>query len=127
MLALRRRLLWRVASAALVLLVIWGSLQTQVDIPAPEGVDKFEHFGCYAFLTVWFTGLYARSRYWVVAVALLALGLSMEIGQYLMGAGRDADPYDMAANTVGVALGLASALTFTGGWAPKVETWLGRS
>ncbi len=41
----------------------------------------------------------------------------MEVGQYVMQAGRMADAYDMAANTAGVAAGLLLAALLTGGWA----------
>jgi VanZ family protein len=124
MLALRHRLAWIVASVALVAIVVWGSLQTAVHVDAPHGFDKVEHFSTYMVLALWFTGLYARPRWWAVVLVLLALGLSMEISQYLMHAGRDADPYDMAANTAGVAVGLLLAWLATGGWAQKVEGWL---
>jgi VanZ family protein len=127
MLPLRHRGLWLAASAVLILTVIWGSLETGVDLPVPDGFDKVEHLGTYLVLALWFTGLYPRNRYGAVAAALLALGLAMEIGQYVMAAGRMADPYDMAANTLGVGLGLAVALRASGGWTPKVEAWLSRN
>jgi VanZ family protein len=127
MLSLRHRGLWLAASAALILIVIWGSLQTSVDLPGPAGFDKVEHVGTYLVLALWFTGLYPSNRYGVIAAVLLGLGLAMEIGQYLMAAGRIADPYDMAANTLGVGLGLVVALRATGGWTPKVEAWLSRN
>jgi hypothetical protein len=72
--------------------VIWGSLQTVV--PTRHGLDKVEHFGTYLFLAVWFTGL-CTARYWM-RVGLLALGLQLEVCQWLMHAGRTADPNDMA-------------------------------
>jgi glycopeptide antibiotics resistance protein len=75
-------------------------------------------------LALWFTGMVRSDRYWVVVGALLLLGLSMEIGQYLMHVGRTADPYDMAANTAGVALGIVAALRISGGWIGKVDAWL---
>jgi VanZ family protein len=127
MLPLRHRGLWLAASAVLILTVIWGSLETGVDLPVPDGFDKVEHLGTYLVLALWFTGLYPRNRYGAVAAALLAMGLAMEIGQYVMAAGRIADPYDMAANTLGVGLGLAVALAASGGWTPKVEAWLSRN
>jgi VanZ family protein len=123
-LALRYRPLWIVMSLALISIVIWGSLETGVPIAA--GSDKFEHFGTYLFLAVWFTGLVHRMRYaWVVG-GLIALGASMEVLQYLMHAGRTADINDMAANTAGVALGLLLGLLLTGGWAQRIEAWLRR-
>jgi VanZ family protein len=124
MIALRYRTAWIVASVLLVVLVIWGSLQTSVQSPALAGFDKVEHFGTYTLLAVWFTGFSRRSRYWIVALALVGLGLAMEIAQFTMQAGRVAEPLDMAANTAGVALGVLVATFGAGGWVQKVEAWL---
>lgn len=124
MLNLRHRVFWLAASVLLVAIVVWGSLETGMELPIPGSYDKAEHFGTYAFLALWFTGMARRGRYWLVVFCLLALGLSMEIGQYLMDAGRIADPLDMAANAAGVGLGIALALAGIGGWIPKVESWL---
>ena len=124
MLALRYRSFWVGASVALVAIVVWGSLQSAFSGPSIQGFDKIEHFGTYAFLALWFTGLLERPRYWVAVLGLLVLGLLMEIGQYVMQAGRLGDPYDMAANTAGVLVGLAVAVIATGGWAQRVEGWV---
>jgi VanZ family protein len=124
MLNLRYRPFWIAASAVLVLVVVWGSLQTALGGEVPEGFDKVEHFGTYLFLAVWFTGLIARKRWWMVAATLLILGAAMEAGQYFMQAGRTADVYDMAANTAGIATGLLLAALLTGGWAQRIESWL---
>ena len=126
MLALRHRWFWIVASTLLVATVVVGSLQSAFATGVMHGFDKVEHFGTYMFLAVWFTGLYRRPRYWAIAGGLLLLGLSMEFAQFLMHAGRTGDPYDMAANTGGVAAGLTLAWFATGGWAEKLETWLAR-
>ncbi len=104
--------------------VVWGSLQTAFGGPVSRGFDKVEHFSTYMFLAVWFTGLFARPRWWMVVVALLLLGASMEAGQLIMHAGRTADVRDMAANTAGIAAGLLLAMLLTGGWAQRVESWL---
>jgi VanZ family protein len=124
MYALRHRRLWVTASVVLVLGVIWGSLETSLVVPVPAGFDKVEHFCTYLVLALWFTGLVPRGRYWAVVSVLLLLGSAVEICQYLMHAGRVADPLDMAANTAGVALGIAVALIATGGWSLKVDAWL---
>jgi VanZ family protein len=126
MLTLRHRRFWIAASVLLVAVVVLGSLQTAFATGKLQGFDKVEHFCTYMFLAVWFTGLYRRPRYWLVAAGLLALGLSMEIAQFVMQAGRMGDPYDMAANTGGVAAGLVLALVATGGWAQRLEAWLAR-
>ncbi|MDH4105648.1 MAG: VanZ family protein [Gammaproteobacteria bacterium] len=124
MLPLRYRAFWIAASLAMVVIVIWGSLQTAFATPPVQGFDKVEHFLTYMFLAVWFTGLFVRPHWWRIVAGLLALGLAMEIGQYLMHAGRMADPLDMAANTAGVAAGVGLALLLTGAWAQKIESWL---
>ena len=124
MLSLRHRWFWLAASAVLVTTVVIGSLQTIFATGGSQGFDKVEHFGTYMFLAVWFTGLYRRPRYWMIAAALLALGLSMEIAQFVMHAGRMGDPYDMAANSGGVVAGLVLACLATGGWAERLEAWL---
>jgi VanZ family protein len=124
MLPLRYRAFWIAASLALVVIVIWGSLQTAFATASVQGFDKVEHFSTYMFLAVWFTGLFVRPHWWRIVAGLLGLGLAMEIGQYLMQAGRMGDPLDMAANTAGVAAGVSLALLLTGGWAQKVESWL---
>jgi VanZ family protein len=124
MLPLRYRAFWIAASLAMVVIVIWGSLQTEFATAPVHGFDKVEHFSTYMFLAVWFTGLFVRPHWWRIVAGLLGLGLAMEIGQYLMQAGRMGDPLDMAANTAGVAAGVSLALLLTGGWAQKIESWL---
>jgi len=124
MIALRYRTAWLVASALLVLLVIWGSLQTSVRSPVLGGFDKVQHFGTYVVLALWFTGFSRRSHYWSVALALLGLGFAMEIAQFTMQAGRVAEPLDMAANAAGVALGVLAATYGTGGWIQKADARL---
>ena len=126
MLALRYRRFWIAASGLLLATVVWGSLQTVIRHDTVQGFDKFEHFGTYLFLAVWFTGLCRRVRYGAIAAALLGLGLLMELGQFVMQAGRLGDPYDMAANGAGVGAGLVLAWLLTGGWAARVEAWLAR-
>jgi len=124
MLTLRYRPLWLLASIVLVLVVIWGSLQTRYGLNVPHGFDKVEHVSTYMFLAVWFTGLIQRPRYWIAMLCLLGLGATMEFAQWAMHAGRTADPYDMAANCCGVLAGLTLARLGTGGWAQRVEAWM---
>jgi VanZ family protein len=124
MLELRHRRLWIAASLGLMGLVVWGSLQTTIGGPTLQGFDKVEHFATYLFLAAWFTGLVPRARWGRVMAGLLGLGLAMELIQYLMQAGRLADPADMLANTAGIAAGMLLASLGTGGWALRVESWL---
>ena len=117
---------WRAASLALVLTVIYGSLGVGAHVPGFGGHDKLQHFAVYCFLTVWFTGLIARRRYWLVALALVALGLGMEYLQSRLRLGRQGDPYDMLANALGIATGIARGWWKTGTWALRIEAWLAR-
>jgi VanZ family protein len=125
MLPLRRRRLWIALSTILLAAVFFVCLQPDVGPPAPSGFDKVEHLAAYVLLALWFTGLVARRRYWVVAAGLLALGLLIEVLQWVMNLGRSAEALDMLANTFGVGVGITIALLATGGWAPRLESWLG--
>lgn len=118
---------WIAASLLLMALVVWGSLMPAGDTPPVDHLDKVEHAAVYALLAVWFTGLVARQRYLAVAAALAAFGVLMEALQHAMQLGRRADVLDVAANVSGAAAGLAIAAWRTGGWAQRVESWLGRN
>jgi len=118
---------WITASVLLVVAVLYASLAPLELPPAPSNFDKVEHAFAYMCLTVWFTGLVARSRYGRVALALAALGLVIELLQESMPFGRQGDPLDMAANLVGIGAGLAVAGWKTRDWAIRIEAWLNRS
>lgn len=118
---------WWVASALLiggVLLVSLAPLGEALEVP--RHVDKLEHLLAYAVLTVWFAGLLERAHYGWIALALGVLGLLIEVLQGLMDVGRHADTWDLAANLLGIGLGLVLAVRWTAGWAPRVEAWLAR-
>ena len=119
---------WIAASVLLLAAVVYFSLAPLgPKVPMPENFDKLEHALAYTCLAVWFTGLLARGHYWKIVVALAALGLLIEILQHVMAMGRVADPWDMAANGVGIVVGVALAALSTGGWALRVEAWLNRN
>jgi len=125
MLQLRRRRLWIALSTILLAAVLFVSLQPSFDPATPASFDKVEHLSAYVLLALWFTGLVTRTRYWVVASGLLALGFVIEVLQWLMNVGRTAEALDMLANTLGVGVGIAIARLSTGRWAPRLESWLG--
>ena len=125
MLQLRRRRLWIALSLVLLAAVLVASLQPNLGLPVPSGFDKVEHLAAYILLSLWFTGLVARGRYWAVAAGLLSLGFLIEVLQWRMNLGRSAETLDMLANMVGVGVGITIALQATGGWAPRLESWLG--
>jgi len=73
---------------------------------------------------LWFTGIYPRSRYLLIALLLFAMGVTVEFAQGWMHAGRQRDFSDVVANTLGIAAGIGLSLLCMGGWMQKVEGWL---
>jgi VanZ family protein len=120
---------WIAASVLLLAVIVYLSLAPSVglDLPLPRNADKLEHALAYVGLAMWFTGIVARQQFWKVALGLFALGLSIEFLQAAMHYGRQGDPWDLLANVVGIATGMAIGARRTGGWALGVEAWLGRS
>lgn len=118
---------WITASVLLIVAVLYLSLAPIAQPPLPTNFDKVEHAFAYAGLAVWFTGLAAPRRYGLVALALAALGLTIEVLQAAMPFGRQGDPWDMVANVTGIVVGIVLAARVTGGWALTVEAWLSRN
>ncbi len=87
-----------------------------------QNSDKLLHMSTFTLLAVWFSGQYRRASYLRVAIGLLLFGLLIEFCQYLVGY-RQADWFDMAANTVGIVVGFAVAIAGLGGWSLRVEDW----
>jgi len=85
--------------------------------------DKLEHTTAYVLLTLWFAGLYPRSRYWVVALGLFLMGVTIEFAQAAMHMGRQGDVRDVIANSAGIAAGIALAFAGLGGWAQWIDGW----
>jgi VanZ family protein len=104
------RFLW----VAAILIVVVGSL-----LPAGSGPmrllehfhinDKIQHFAAYAALA-FLPALHERRHFlaWA-ALGLVALGILLEFGQ-LLSVGRFFEVGDMAADAVGVCLGMAFGL-----------------
>ena len=87
--------------------IVAGSL---LPLPA-EAVgfsDKVLHGAAYAMLMFWFGQLYSPK--WGVALVAAGLGISLEIGQLLIGY-RYFEVLDILANVVGILIGWAALLT----------------
>jgi hypothetical protein len=94
-------------------------------VPSPPTTDvvindKLLHFATYGVLAGWFAGIYQRSRYPLIAVALLALGAALELLQRA-GGERMGEWLDLAANAAGIATGLCLALIGLAGWCGWLE------
>ena len=123
--ALHFRSWWIAGGIAMALAIIVTSLLPAADLPRVQLWDKFEHAFAYCALAAWFGGVLRPDRYLRLALALLALGIAVEIAQGAMGVGRTADMRDVLANAVGIAIGIAVAHLGVGGWMRAVERLLG--
>lgn len=123
MLAVRHPRLWLVIGWALIAFAIVVSLLPSEELPSLGVGDKFEHTTAYALLALWFAGMYPRTRYIVIGIALFIMGVGIEFAQGAMHMGRQADVRDVIANTGGIAIGLTLALAGLGGWAEWIDGW----
>jgi VanZ family protein len=114
---LSRKPLWLGLGWCLVALIVWLSLK-----PPSEAMglinDKVMHLLAYFALSAWFCQLH-RPRY-LVALAVLALGATLEVLQGLSGY-RDMSAVDLLADAIGIGLGWAVALCY-----PDSLLWLER-
>lgn len=108
---------WLAVTLAFVVCLVPGQ-----DLPQPNLSDKTEHFLCYLLLSVWFAGIYDRSRYWAIAVGLVVMGVLIEFAQGAMGLGRQADFRDVIANCSGIVAGLLLCWFGLGAWMQRVES-----
>ena len=109
---LRRPRLWLgLWIAAIVALVVICLVPLDSLPPLPENSDKVEHLLGYFLLAAAAVQVFgSRQALSMAAVGLVALGIGVEIAQGLT-AYRSTDPVDALANTLGVLLGMATALT----------------
>jgi len=100
--------LWVAIWIAGIAAVVAGSLMSAHDLPdVPDGLDKVEHFVGYLLLSAWAVMLFAHRRAQAVAaVALIALGVGVEVAQGAWTVSRMADSADALANSLGVLAGL---------------------
>lgn len=125
MLPLSRPGLWIAGAVLIGAMIVLGSLLPGSVIAAIDVWDKLEHASAYGLLTLWMTGMLERRRYaWAALVAFL-LGLSLEGLQGALTATRQSDPLDLVANLSGIGVAWALAMLGLGGWAGRVERWLG--
>jgi VanZ family protein len=125
MLPLRYPRLWRFADILILVLVLASAMSPEMwpwgRTSGPYLVsDKVMHGLTFAFLALWYTGQYSRKSYAKLAVGLLLFGVLIELCQ-LMVSYRSAEWGDLLADSIGVAVGMAIAMTVTGGWSQAVE------
>ena len=109
---LRHRRFWLCVWLAAVVTLIVVCLIPPPPLALPQGSDKVEHFLAYFLLGGSAVQVFQRGRalLWVAA-GLVLMGVGIEIAQGALTETRMADPADALANTIGVVVGLATALT----------------
>lgn len=124
---LRYRRLWFGVGVLIALAVAVVCLMPGRKLPDVRVSDKMEHLLAFAMLAFWFGSILVRRDFFWLAVALIAFGGLIELAQGAMRFGREADIKDLLADSIGVVLGLALALTPLGRWARWLESRLGGS
>src|SRR5262245_2825185 len=76
--------------------------------PSLDGGDKLGHFLAYGGLAWWFGQLYSGRMRLYYSLGFVAMGIALEFAQGATGY-RSFELADMAANTLGVALGWGAA------------------
>lgn len=128
MLSLRFPRLWLSLGWIAVALAIFVSLAPISQLPQPPDVsDKTEHFVAYLLLSVWFAGIYLRTRYWIIGLGLGVMGVLIELAQGAMRYGRQADILDVLANCSGILAGLLLCWLGLGAWTQWVESLVSKT
>ena len=130
MLPLRFARHWQLASTMLLLVILIAAVLPVVWLLPDRielakwlgGIDKWAHALAFAFLTVWFAGLYPKGKYWRIAVGMAAYGVLIELCQGLISY-RSAEWPDLGADVIGIGAGLSLALFGAGGWCLAAENW----
>lgn len=117
--------LWQAGALLMVVAIIAGSMLPGPAVAAVSQWDKLEHALGYGAVTLWAIGMLRPARYLHAAAAALLLGASLELAQALLTSSREGDLLDLVANAVGIAVALALAHLGLGGWAARLESWLG--
>ena len=127
MLPLRYEKRWRLAGIALLLAVLVVTIMPTLWLFPRAGIflltDKGLHILTFLFLSLWFSGQYARHSYWRLFVGLTAFGVLIELGQGMISY-RYAEWMDLVANIGGIGIGLIIAIAGLGGWSLRFEQWL---
>ena len=118
---LRFNYLWWAIGWAVVLYITVSCLEPAKYVPNLHLWDKAEHALAFFGMSLWFGGLIHRSRYPLVAVAMMALGGGIEIAQGAMNLGRDEDIMDFVADSVGIVVAMGLLYLGLGNWARWIE------
>jgi len=120
--------LWWALGVALVAAAAYVCLMPPNDLPGSfELNDKISHLVGHGALAAYFTGLVQRRGWWKIFVFLLLFGVVIELAQYSMHAGRNADVSDVFANSLGAILGLLLGRLGLARWPEVAARLLGQT
>lgn len=125
--AFHRPRLWLGVWGLMIAAVAAGSLAPSPALPGLPfpGADKLEHLLGYAALSGYAVMLFADRRAQLRAAGgLVLLGLVIEIAQWTLTVSRSAEPWDVIANLMGVALGQGLRTSRAAGLLQRVDTLL---
>ncbi|GMR18265.1 MAG: hypothetical protein BMS9Abin33_0671 [Gammaproteobacteria bacterium] len=117
---LKYRKLWLSVAWILITSIIVLSLIPSLPDSGFNHGDKIGHITAYALATWWLVQLYPSSRYLLITLALVSLGILLEVAQGFSPY-RHFDVYDALANTTGVAAGWLVNKTVLGATVQKLE------
>jgi hypothetical protein len=119
-LPLRYPWIWAGLGWALVIGVVVGSLIPGRMIPTVSLSDKIQHAGAYFLMMIWFAGLYRRKIHPIIAAVLLLLGVALDLLQATTRT-RSFELNDIAADALGILVGLALSFVLLEGWCQWLE------
>jgi hypothetical protein len=112
---------WISGGVGLIAFAVYAGLSPAGALPATGLGDSVNHAGCFLVLTLWFSGIASARFRLALGAALFLFGVALEWAQQATALGRVADPADLAANSVGIAVGLMLASKGLGDWMRQVE------
>jgi VanZ family protein len=120
--AFRHPSLWFSLWGAMIVAVIVLSLMHGPPIPDLLTIAKFDHFIAYVALAAFAVQLYAdRPAQAIAAVAMVVLGIGLELAQGYLTTWRDMSLFDACVDIAGVAAGFATSWTPVATLLQKIE------
>lgn len=118
-----QRVWWTLGVLLIAAAIVICLVPSQKLAPSLEWNDKASHLVGHGTLALYFAGLVPRRSWWKIFVFLLLMGVAIELAQHFTHWGREGDPRDVLANSMGAALGLLAARLGLARW-PELAAWL---
>ena len=116
---------WLSLWASMIVAVIVLSLMPKPPIPPTLMIGKLDHLIAYATLAAMAVQLYATRRVqWRAGLALISLGIALELAQGFLTSYRHMAAYDALTDALGVVLGIATAWTPSAKWLQRIDARL---